>query len=75
MSVASSNAGRIGQIDRTYADFLLRDPSQLELNQWMSRYCQSNPQDRTIALALMNSDEFRQQQRTANLLPVPTQSK
>jgi len=75
ISVASSNAGRIGQIDRTYADFLMRDPSQLELNQWMSRYRQSNPQDRTIALTLMNSDEFRQQQRTANLLPVPTQSK
>jgi hypothetical protein len=75
MSVASSNSGRIGQIDRAYADFLMRDPSQLELNQWMSRYRQSNPQDRTIALTLMNSDEFRQKQRTANLLPVPTQSK
>jgi len=75
MSVASSNSGRIGQIDRSYADFLMRDPSQLELNQWMSRYRQSNPQDRTIALTLMNSDEFRQKQRTANLLPVPTQSK
>jgi hypothetical protein len=75
MSVASSNSGRIGQIDRAYADFLMRDPSQLELDQWMSRYRQSNPQDRTIALALMNSDEFRQKQRTANLLPVSTQSK
>ena len=75
MSVASSNAGRIGQIDRAYADFLMRDPSQLELHQWITRYRQSNPQDRTIALTLMNSDEFRQQQRTANLLPVSTQSK
>jgi hypothetical protein len=75
MSVAGSNSGRIGQIDRAYADFLMRDPSQLELDQWMSRYRQSNPQDRTIALALMNSDEFRQKQRTAILLPVSTQSK
>ena len=75
MSVASSNAGRIGQIDRAYADFLMRAPSQLELNHWFSRYRQTNPQDRTIALSLMNSNEFRQQQRTANLLPVSTQSK
>jgi hypothetical protein len=65
----------MNQIDRVYADFLMSDPSQLGLNQWVSRYRQSNPQDRTIALTLMNTDEFRQQQRTANLLPVPTQSK
>ena len=68
-SVAGSNAGKAGQIERAYVDYLMRNPSRLELQQWLGRYRNSSPQDRSIALTLLNSNEYRQQQRSANLLP------
>lgn len=69
-SVNASRAGQIGQIDRNYLDFLLRDPSQLELDYWLGTARQGSLQDRAIALALVNSPEFQSQQRTARLLPL-----
>ncbi len=68
-TVASSQAGKIGQITRLYSEYLLRDPSQSEVTYWLDQYPESSPQDRPIAISLINSDEFRQQQRRAALVP------
>jgi hypothetical protein len=68
--VNTSEAGRAGQVTRNYTDYLLRDPTQLELNQWLRAGKGAVVLDRTIALALAGSQEFQVQQRTARLLPI-----
>lgn len=68
-SVNASKAGKTGQIDRAYADYLLRNPSQLELDRWLRVRGTAGLQDRAIALSIADSPEFHDEQRTARLLP------
>ena len=45
-SVASSPAGKVGQIDHVYLDYLLREPTTSELDSWLQDYQGTNVQDR-----------------------------
>ena len=65
-SVASSKAGKFGQIDHRYADMLLRDPTQLELKSLAKRT--GGLQDQAIILKIANQQEFRVKERSARLL-------
>jgi len=68
--IASSSGGRTGQVQRLYQEYLGREPSATEVRNILHQHAKSQLQDRPIALQLLNSNEFRLQQRTAELLPV-----
>ena len=57
-SVASSYAGKVGQINQQYADILRRDATPQEVQSWLK----SSLNDQTIALSLLDSSEFRSKQ-------------
>ena len=42
-AAASSKSGKVGQIDRLYAEVMLRDPSTAEIDQWLCAYQGSSP--------------------------------
>jgi hypothetical protein len=69
-TVAASESGKDGQINRAYLEYLLRDATATEINSWREVFGGSTPQDRPIALNLINSNQFIGQERTATLLPI-----
>jgi hypothetical protein len=57
--VANSKAGRIGQIDREYADLLLRNPSRLELQSILKR---GHITDHSLTLTIAKTLEVSRKQ-------------
>ena len=55
----------IGQINHQYADILLRDATQLELNNWLKSTQTQTLTDEAVALNLLASSEFRSKQLAA----------
>lgn len=73
-TVSSSAAGRTGQVQRLYREYLGREASAGEVHEVLATDPSSQLQDRTIALQLINGSEFRLQQRRATLLALSTTS-
>ena len=68
--VAASEAGIAGQINRNYLEILGRSASDSEIVQFRQLFGKSAPQDSAVSIQLLGTDEFRQKQRPALLLPV-----
>ncbi|MFM7316692.1 MAG: putative Ig domain-containing protein, partial [bacterium] len=68
--IATSGDGIAGQINRNYLEILGRTASQAEVSEFRQLFGKSDVQDRIVSIQLLSTDEFRQKQRQAMLLPV-----
>ncbi len=68
--IAASRAGRTGQVQRLYQEYLGSAPSAAELRAILDQYPKTTLQDRPVTLKLVTTSEFRIQQQAAQLLPV-----